>query len=64
MAESRLNDREMASSMSKPTEARSSAMAGADGKQNPKNVKNDGLGQIIECKYPSYKLLSMCLIKC
>ena len=42
---SRIGD--MASSLSKPTDARSSAMASPDGKAPPtENQKGDGLGEI------------------
>ena len=43
---------EVASSLSKPTDARSSAMGNPDGKPPPpnKNQKGDGLGPIIECR--------------
>lgn len=52
--DSGLGQREMASSMSKPTDARSSAMASPDGKHAMnKSQKNDGLSQIIECKSPA-----------
>ena len=51
-------NREMASSMSKPTDARSSAMASPDGKPVA-NKNQDGLGSIFECKFKYQKRASM-----
>ena len=50
--DSQANRGEMASSMSKPTDARSSTMGvtNPDGKAMPnKNQKGEGLGSIFEC---------------
>lgn len=58
--DSRFDTREMGSSMSKPTDARSSAMAAHDAKA--KHSKNTGLGQINNCKFLLLPFLSTNLL--